>query len=120
LRLRPLLRSEHRCDESLCPTHSSLLLLLVLHLNDTFPSLLRRDSRPANELNLSLTHSRVDVDVLDFDVERAMLLTHEPRPTLPAKVQNKKEGACMIVLEEDGGVEIGPADGPKGDVELGG
>lgn len=96
-----------------------MLLVRVPKRRDTFPSPLRRDIRPA-DLKLFLTHSRVDIDVTDFDVQRTVLRNREPRPSLPAKVQNKEEGACKIVLEEVGWVEIGPADGPKGDVELSG
>jgi hypothetical protein len=74
--------------------------------------------RPA-DFKLFLTHPRVDVDVLDFDVERAMLWNHEPRISLPDNEQKNDEGPCKIVLEEGNNDEIGPANGPKGDVELG-
>jgi len=120
LLLRSLLRLEDRCDSSLCPTHSPFLLLRLLQLSNTLPSLVRRDFRPAKSLKLFLPHSRIDVDVLDFDVERTMLWNSKPRPSLPANVQNKEEGTCKIVLEKRDGAEVGPADGPKRDVELGG
>lgn len=114
-----MLRLEYSCDESLCISNRPLLLLFALHLHDTLPSVVRVGLRPADS-KLFLTHPRVDIDVLDFDVERAVRRNVEPRPSLPDSVQKNDEGACKIVLEEDGRVEIGPADGPKGDVELGG
>jgi len=114
-----MLRLEYRCDESLSISNSPLLLKFALHLCDTLPSVLRVGMRPA-DLKLFLTHSRVDVDVLDFDVERAMLRNYEPRIGLPDSVQKNDEGPCKIVLEEGDNAEIGPADWPKGDVELGG
>ena len=114
-----MLRLEYRCDESLCISKRPLLLQLVFHLHDSLSSVIRVGLQPADS-NLFLTHPRVDVDVLDFDVEGAMLRNHEPRISLPDSIQEKDEGACKIVLEEDGRVKIWPADGPKGDVELGG
>lgn len=90
-----------------------------MHFNDTLSSIVRIGLRPTN-VHLSLAHSRVDINVLDFHIERAMLLMHEPRVSLPAKVKNKEEGAGEIVLEEDDRVEIRSANGPEGDVELGG
>jgi len=114
-----MLRLEYRLDESLCISSNPLLLLFALHLCDTLPSVLRVGLRPA-DFTLFLTHSRVDVDVLDFDVERAMLRNYEPRINLPDGVQKNDEGPCKIGLEEVDSVEIRPADRPKGDVELGG
>lgn len=114
-----MLRLEHRCDESLCISNRSLLFVFGLHLHDTLPSVVRVGLSPADS-KLFLTHPRVDVDVLDFDVERAMLRNLEPRISLPDSVKKNDEGACKIVLEEGASNEIGPANGPKGDVELGG
>jgi hypothetical protein len=115
--LRPEHKSEYRLDDTLCPTERAVDLLLALHLHDTLPSLVLWR---VDELQLLLAQSLVDIDVLDLDVQRALLRNLEPRPDLPYNVQNKEEGACKVVLEEDGGVEIWPADGIKGDVELGG
>jgi hypothetical protein len=114
-----MLRLEYRCDESLCISNCPLLFLFALHLRDTLPSVLRVGLHPA-DFKLFLAHSRVDVDVLDFDIERAMLWNHEPRINLPDSVQKNYEGPCKIVLEEGDNAEIGPANGPKGDVELSG
>ena len=113
-----MLGLEYRLDESLCMSNNPLLLLFALPLRDTLPSVLRVGMRPA-DFKLFLTHASIDVDVLDFDVERAMLWNHIPRIKLPDQVEKDDERPCKIVLEEGDNAEIRPSDGPKGDVELG-
>ena len=76
--------------------------------------------RPTDKLDLTLAHTGVDVDIPDLDVQGAVLLVLEPRPALPAKVEDQKEGPSKISLEESVGIEVGPTNGPKSDVELGG
>lgn len=94
--------------------------MLLLQFSEAWPSLVLRDAGSADEIKLAFAHSGVNVDVLSLDVERAMRRMHKPRPALPANVQEDEEGTGKIVLEEVGGVEIGPADGIKGNVELSG
>ena len=104
-------------DDTLCPTERAVDLLLALHLHDTLPSLV---FWRVDKLQLLLPQSLVNIDILDLGVQWALLRNLEPRPDLPYNVQSNEEGARKVVLEEDGGVEIWPADGIKGDVELGG
>jgi hypothetical protein len=49
-----------------------------------------------------------------------MFRHHKPRVDLPGEVEEDEEGPSEVVLEEGGDDEVGAADGPEGDVELGG
>lgn len=117
-KLRQGISSENRLDGGFRPSYRSSLLLVLTILTTCSP-IISLDAWPTDELKLSLTHPRVDIDILDLDVKWTLLRMFEPRPALPAKVQNKEEGTCKIILEEDGGVKIGPTDRPESDVELG-
>lgn len=48
-----------------------------------------------------------------------MFRHHKPRVDLPGEVEEDEEGAREVVLEKGGDDEVGAADGPERDVELG-
>lgn len=100
-------------------------MVLILNFGDTLLALLLSKVIPTDELDLSLAHSAVDVDVGDGNVEWTMLLDIEPGVGLPCNVQDDQEGAGKVLLEEVLGVEILPigitsSNREEGDVELGG
>jgi hypothetical protein len=92
--------------------------VLAPQLRDALPAHVVGDVAAA-DLHLALAHAGVDVDVADLDVERAVLGDSEPGVDLPGEVEEDEEGAREVVLEEGGDDEVGAADGPERDVELG-
>ena len=92
--------------------------MLAPQLRDALPTDIIRDVATA-DLHLALAHAGVDIDVADLDVERAVLGDSEPGVDLPGEVEEDEEGAREVVLEEGGDDEVGAADGPERDVELG-
>ena len=61
------------------------LRVLLLILLDASAPLIRRDIY-ATDHGLSVSHARIDIDVLQFDVQRAVCWPHEPAVDLPAQV----------------------------------
>jgi hypothetical protein len=77
---------EQSPDSRLRPVLGSVLLVLLLDLLDALASLFLGDVCSADQVCLALAHTGVDVNVLDLDVERTVLLDHEPRVDLPEEV----------------------------------
>ena len=71
-------------DNRLEMTHSTLLLHPLLHIRDASAPLLDRDMR-ATVHGLSLSHARVDINILQLDVEWAICWPLEPAIALPAQ-----------------------------------
>jgi hypothetical protein len=96
----------------------SLLLLRVRHLLNASPSSRRRNTIATNS-ELPLPHPRVNINILQLDVQGAVGGALEPAVSFPRDVQEQEQGAGEVELEERLGVEIRAADGVQGDVELG-
>ena len=110
---------EYIPHRSLRPTRDAHALVLAPQLRNTLSTHIIRDVA-ATDLHLALAHARIDIDIADLDVERAVLGDAEPGVDLPGEVEEDEEGAGEVVLEEGGDDEVGAADGPERDVELGG
>ena len=93
------------------------LLLLTISVTQTSPPLLLGDINPRNP-PLALAHTRINIDILEGDEEGAVRGPLEPRIHFPDEVEADEEGACEVQLEEGFGVEVRPADGVEGHVEL--
>jgi hypothetical protein len=97
---------------------SRLLLLRVRHLLNAGPPSRRRNAIATNS-KLPLPHPRVNINILQLDVQGAVGGALEPAVSFPRDVQEQEQGAGEVELEERLGVEIRAADGVQGDVELG-
>jgi hypothetical protein len=81
-------------------------------------ALLISDTFAADHQGLALSHARVDIDVLDLDVQWSVCRELEPGVDLPADIQEDNEGRGQVSLEESLGIEIGATDWVEGDVEV--
>ena len=104
---------------SLEVSHDTRLPLILVHLHDARTPLFLRDTLAADQSQLLLAHTGVDIDILNLDPDGAVARSDEPRVNLPAEVQEDEQGAGEVELEKVAGVEVGPADGVERDVELG-
>ncbi len=94
------------------------LLLFTLHLKDASAPLVLRDTCATDPASLFLSHARVDIDILDLDIQWAVSWPNEPAVALPAEIQEHEQRTSEIELEELVGVQVRAADRVQRDVEL--
>ena len=104
---------------SLEVSHDTWLPLILIHLHDARTPLFLGNTLAADQGQLFLSHTSVDIDILDLDPDGAVARSDEPRVNLPAEIQEDEQGTGEVELEEVAGVEVGAADGVERDVELG-
>ena len=82
---------------------------LVLHLLDTSAPLLLRNTF-ASYYSLSISHTRVDVNVFRSDKQWAVCWPEEPAIDLPTQVEEDEQRTSEVELEKVVGTQVRAAD----------
>ena len=93
------------------------LSALILHLQDTSAPLLLRDTY-ATDYTLSLSHARVDINVLCSDEQWTVCWPEEPAIDLPTQVQEDEQRTSEVELKKFVGIQVRAADRIQCDVKL--
>lgn len=105
-------------DNSLCVSANTLLLVLLFDLDNALLSLVWCQMFSADELDLSFSHSSINIDLADWCPERSVRRDLEPGVDLPDQVEEDKERTCQVSREESLSREIWSSDWIQRGVEL--